>query len=56
MLVTNEYIMGYRNDKETRFHDIIEVDKAINAENAISLYSASNPALAESLMGLIKFQ
>ena len=56
MLVTNEYLMGFRDDKESRFHDIVEVGKAQSAANAAILYSGTNPALAEALMGMIKFQ
>lgn len=56
MLVTNDYIMGFRDDKDTRFHDILEVSRAQMNANAAILYSASNPALAEYFMGLIEFQ
>lgn len=41
------HLLGFRDDKPTRFHDIIEVKKAQMNADAALLYKASNPALAE---------
>ena len=48
--------MGYRDDKPTRFHDIVEVEKANANANAAIMYSGKNPALAEWFLDKIKFQ
>ncbi len=47
MTLSAYYVMGYRDDKPTRFHDIIEVANANANANAAIMYSGKNPALAE---------
>lgn len=51
-----DYVLGYvGEDRPTRFHDIVEVEKANIMTNAAVLKGASNPGLAEWFMNLIDF-
>ena len=47
-VIENHYALGYRDDKPNgRFHDIINLGKVRTYANAIELYKANNPDLAE---------
>ena len=52
-MLTVDYLMGYRDDKPTRFHDIIRLKKCRGYADSAALYAANNPSLAEYFLNLI---